>query len=270
MKRPLKKITKLYAIPYFLWILLFVILPVCVLFIESIHKADGGITFAHYQEFFTSKLYLQLTLQSILYSLIITSLTLMLSYPTAYFLQQCKHKDLWLMFIILPTWVNLLLKAYAFMGILAKHGSLNQILQALGLQETSLLFTATGFIIVATYIELPFMIMPIYTALEKIPHELIQASYDLGATKRQTFRHVIWPLSLSGVKSGIQAVFIPTLSLFMLTRLISGNRVMTLGSAIEQHFLVTQDWEMGSTIGIILIGLMFSLMLLTKRDSRET
>ena len=92
---------------------------------------------------------------------------------------------------------------------------------------------------------------------------LISASRDLGASSAETFRRVIFPLSLNGVKSGVQAVFIPSLSLFMLTRLIGGNRVITLGTAIEEHFLVTQNWGMGSTIGVILIVAMFIVMLLT-------
>ena len=118
------------------------------------------------------------------------------------------------------------------------------------------------FLFVATYIEIPFMIMPIFNALEEMNPSLISASRDLGASSAETFRRVIF-LSLNGVKSGVQAVFIPSLSLFMLTRLIGGNRVITLGTAIEEHFLVTQNWGMGSTIGVILIVAMFIVMLLT-------
>src|SRR5699024_1977131 len=108
----------------------------------------------------------------------------------------------------------------------------------------------------------------IYNAIEEMDVSLISASYDLGADRYQTFKKIIFPLSLNGVKSGIQAVFIPSLSLFMLTRLIGGNRVITLGTAIEQHFLVTQNWGMGSTIGVILIIAMFIVMLLTQEKKR--
>ena len=113
------------------------------------------------------------------------------------------------------------------------------------------------------------MIMPIFNALEEMNPSLISASRDLGANSYETFRRVILPLSLNGVKSGVQAVFIPSLSLFMLTRLIGGNRVITLGTAIEQHFLVTQNWGMGSTIGVILIIAMFLVMLLTGEKKKE-
>ena len=132
-----------------------------------------------------------------------------------------------------------------------------------GFGYAQILFTDFSFLFVATYIEIPFMIMPIFNALEEMNPSLISASRDLGASSAETFRRVIFPLSLNGVKSGVQAVFIPSLSLFMLTRLIGGNRVITLGTAIEEHFLVTQNWGMGSTIGVILIVAMFIVMLLT-------
>ncbi|HCS97858.1 MAG TPA: spermidine/putrescine ABC transporter permease, partial [Enterococcus faecalis] len=161
------------------------------------------------------------------------------------------------------TWVNLLLKAYAFIGIFSIHGSINQFMSFMGLGTHQILFTDFSFLFVATYIEIPFMIMPIFNALEEMNPSLISASRDLGASSAETFRRVIFPLSLKRVKSGVQAVFIPSLSLFMLTRLIGGNRVITLGTAIEEHFLVTQNWGMGSTIGVILIVAMFIVMLLT-------
>ena len=138
----------------------------------------------------------------------------------------------------------------------------------IGIGSKQILFTDVSFIFVATYIEIPFMIMPIFNALEEINPSLISASRDLGANGFETFRRVIFPLSLNGVKSGVQAVFIPSLSLFMLTRLIGGNRVITLGTAIEQHFLVTQNWGMGSTIGVILIITMFIIMLLTAEKKK--
>lgn len=108
------------------------------------------------------------------------------------------------------------------------------------------------------------MILPIFNALDDIDTNLINASHDLGGNSFQTFTKVVFPLSLNGVRSGVQSVFIPSLSLFMLTRLIGGNRVITLGTAIEQHFLTTQNWGMGSTIGVILIMAMLVIMWMTK------
>lgn len=192
----------------------------------------------------------------------------MIAYPFAYFLKSTKFRDFWLLLVILPTWINLLLKAYAFIGLLSKEGSIAQFAAFIGLAPDGILFTDAAFILVASYIELPFMILPIYRALESIPNEYVTASMDLGANKWQTFRRVILPLSMDGVIAGIQAVFIPSLSLFLLTRLIGGNKIITLGSAVEQHYLVTQNWGMGSTIGVVLIILMFVIMAITGRMRR--
>ena len=112
------------------------------------------------------------------------------------------------------------------------------------------------------------MILPIFNALEKMNPSLVYASQDLGASNWTTFRRVVFPLTIDGVKAGCQAVFIPALSLFMLTRLIAGNRVITLGTAIEQHFLITEDWGMGSTIAVFLIITMFIIMALTGNRKR--
>lgn len=168
------------------------------------------------------------------------------------------------MLVVLPTWINLLLKAYAFMGIFGQHGGVNAFLSFVGIGPKQILFTDFSFIFVASYIEIPFMILPIFNALDDIDTNLINASHDLGGNGFQTFTKVVFPLSLNGVRSGVQSVFIPSLSLFMLTRLIGGNRVITLGTAIEQHFLTTQNWGMGSTIGVILIMAMLVIMWMTK------
>ena len=259
---------RLYTIPYIFWLLLFVIAPVLLIVYQSFFDTNGAFTLANYQQYLTSGTYLKMTFNSVFYAFLITFFTLLISYPTAYLLTKTKHKQLWLMLIILPTWINLLLKAYAFIGIFSVNDTINHFLEMIGIGNQQILFTDFSFIFVATYIEIPFMIMPIFNALEEINPSLISASRDLGANGVETFRRVIFPLSLNGVKSGVQAVFIPSLSLFMLTRLIGGNRVITLGTAIEQHFLVTQNWGMGSTIGVILIITMFFIMYLTREKKK--
>ena len=156
-----------------------------------------------------------------------------------------------------------MLKAYAFIGIFGAYGAANNFLEWVGIGSRQLLFTDFSFVFVSVYIFIPFMILPIFNALDNLNPSLLYAAKDLGASGWTTFRRVIFPLTIDGVKSGIQVVFIPALSLFMLTRLIAGNRVITLGTAIEQHFLVTQDWGMGSTIAVFLILIMFLFMGLT-------
>lgn len=252
--------------PYVLWLTLFVLAPLLLLIYQSLLNIDGQFTLANIVTYFTSATYLKMTVQSFFFAGLITVVTLLVSYPAAYVLTKTTHKELWRMLLILPTWINILLKAYAFIGILSQSGPVNDYLAAIGIGRQQILFTNFSFILVATYIELPFMMMPIMNAIDDIDPSLTKASHDLGANAWETLRHVIIPLSMNGVRSGIQAVFIPSLSLFMLTRLIGGNRVVTLGTAIEQHFLVTQNWGMGSTIGIVLVILMFFVMKLTNNS----
>lgn len=257
------------SVPYVLWLALFVVIPMVLILYQSFFDIQGNFTLDNYINYFTSGNYLAMTLNSFLYAFLITLATFVVSYPTALFLSRTKNKQLWLSLIILPTWINLLLKAYAFIGLLSQSGTVNQFLGFFGIGPVQILFTDFSFILVAAYIELPFMILPIFNSIEEINPSLLMASHDLGADRWETLRRVIFPLSLGGVRSGFQAVFIPSLSLFMLTRLIGGNRVITLGTAVEQHFLVTQNWGMGSTIGVILILSMVLIMLLTGGRKRK-
>ncbi|ERI11173.1 ABC transporter permease [Aneurinibacillus aneurinilyticus] len=256
------KTRNIYLIPYVLWIVLFVIAPVLLVLYYSFFNVEGQFTFENYEKFFTP-VYLKMTVSSFWYAFLITAFSLLIAYPTAYLLTRTKHKQLWLLLIILPSWINLLLKAYAFLGIFGTYGPANALLEVFGIGTQQILFTDFSFVFVSVYIFIPFMILPIFNSLEELNPSFIDAARDLGASAWTTFRRVVFPLTLDGVKSGCQAVFIPALSLFMITRLIAGNRVITLGTAIEQHFLVTQDWGMGSTIAVFLIIAMAIIMILT-------
>ncbi|MFJ8234530.1 ABC transporter permease [Ureibacillus sp. NPDC094379] len=253
--------------PYFIWIILFVIAPIALIVYYSMLDLDGNFTLNNYKAFFTP-VYLKMTLTSFWYAFLITFFTLLISYPTAFFLTKTKHKHLWLMLIIIPSWINLLLKTYAFIGIFGLYGPLNAVVKVFGFEPQQILFTDFSFIFVSVYIFIPFMIIPIFNALDKLNPTLIYAARDLGASSFTTFRRVVFPLTIAGVKSGIQTTFIPALSLFMITRLIAGNQVITLGTAIEQQFLVSQNWGMGSTIAVFLIIIMFISMLLTGQKSK--
>lgn len=252
-----------FSLPYYLWLALFVVAPLVLIFYQSFQGLNGHFTVQNYVNFAESGVYLKMTFNSVWYAFLITVITLIISYPVAYIIAQFKSRDFWLALIIMPTWINLLLKTYAFIGILGENGSINNFLRFIGVGSHQLLFTDASFMLVAAYIELPFMILPIYNSIVAIRPSLINASLDLGASRWQTFRRVILPLTKNGVFAGIQAVFIPSLSLFMITRLIGGNRVITLGTAIEEHFLTTQNWGMGSTIGVVLVVAMLIVMLLT-------
>ncbi|MFF2752318.1 ABC transporter permease [Psychrobacillus sp. NPDC058041] len=262
-----KNTKSLYLIPYFAWIVLFVIAPIALVTYYSFFDLNGNFSIENYKNFFTS-VYLTLTISSFWYAFLITLFTLLIAYPTAYWLTKTKHKQLWLLLIIIPSWINLLLKTYAFIGIFGLYGPINAFLNVFGIGDKQILFTDFSFIFVSVYIFIPFMILPIFNALDKLNPSLIDASRDLGASSWTTFLKVIFPLTVNGVKAGIQAVFIPSLSLFMITRLIAGNKVITLGTAIEQQFLVTQNWGMGSTIAVFLIIFMVIIMIITGQKDK--
>ncbi|HCW9142809.1 TPA: ABC transporter permease, partial [Staphylococcus aureus] len=211
--------------------------------------------------------YLKMFAYSILYAALITIITLAISYPAAYYITRSKFQNILLMIMIIPTWINLLLKTYAFIGLLSHDGVINQFFHLFNLPSFNLLFTTGAFLVVASYIYIPFMILPIFNSMKAIPNNLLQASSDLGASPFYTFRKVIMPLTKEGVMTGIQVTFIPSLSLFMITRLIAGNKVINIGTAIEEQFLTIQNYGMGSTIAIFLIVFMAFILIITKSSN---
>ncbi len=243
---------RLAKVLYYTWLVIFVLLPILLVIVQSFFDVNGHFSLENYHTFFSS-IYLKMTLNSFLYAVIITFICIVLAYPLAFGLSKLKHAQFWFVLFMIPSWINLLLKTYAFMGILGEHGIISQITQLLTGSSVDLLFTITGFIIVSVYIFLPFAIMPLVNGFLDINHNIIRAGYDLGASSWQVFWRLYLPLTKQALYSAIQIVFIPTLSIFMITRLIAGNRIITLGTAIQEHFLTTGNWGMGSTIGTILI-----------------
>lgn len=262
-----KKTRSFFMIPYVLWMLLFVVFPLLLIVYYSFRDLDGNFTFENYRIFFSST-YVVMTLYSFWYAFLITLICLVISYPLAFVISKSKYKEIILLLIILPTWINILLKTYAFLGLFGEYGTINSFLEYIGIGSQSLLFNSFSFIFVSSYIFLPFMLLPIYNSVSGMNKNLIEASYDLGADFKTTFLKIILPLSVNGVKTGIQVTFIPALSLFMITRLVAGNKIINLGTAIEEHFLVTQNWGIGSTIAVFLIVVMGIIMVLTNTKDK--
>ena len=262
-----KKTRSFFMIPYVLWMLLFVVFPLLLIVYYSFRDLDGNFTFENYKIFFSST-YVVMTLYSFWYAFLITLICLIISYPLAFVISKSKYKEIILLLIILPTWINILLKTYAFLGLFGEYGTVNNVLEYLGIGTQSLLFNSFSFVFVSSYIFLPFMLLPIYNSVTGINKNLIEASYDLGADFKTTFRKIILPLSINGVKTGIQVTFIPALSLFMITRLVAGNKIINLGTAIEEHFIVTQNWGLGSTIAVFLTVVMGIIMIVTNTKDK--
>ena len=262
-----KKTRSFFMIPYVLWMLLFVVFPLLLIVYYSFRDLDGNFTFENYRIFFSST-YVVMTLYSFWYAFLITLICLVISYPLAFVISKSKYKEIILLLIIMPTWINILLKTYAFLGLFGEYGTVNNVLEYLGIGKQSLLFNSFSFLFVSSYIFLPLMLLPIYNSVVGINKNLIEASYDLGADFKTTFRKIILPLSINGVKTGIQVTFIPALSLFMITRLVAGNKIINLGTAIEEHFIVTQNWGLGSTIAVFLTVVMGIIMIVTNTKDK--
>ncbi|MBL7572940.1 ABC transporter permease [Staphylococcus saccharolyticus] len=264
----MRSLNKMLIIPYLLWMVIFIIIPVVLLVYFSFIDVHGHFSLTNYQQILTPR-YFKMFIDSIWYAVLITLITLIVSFPAAYFITYSKYQNILFMVLIIPTWINLLLKTYAFIGLLSHDGIINQTLHVFHLPIFNMLFTSGAFLLVASYIYIPFMILPIFNSMKAIPHNVIQASSDLGASPLSTFRKVVIPLTKEGVMTGIQVTFIPALSLFMITRLIAGNKVINVGTAIEEQFLTIQNYGMGSTIALFLIIFMALILILTKSKSSD-
>lgn len=218
----------LLAYPYIVWSLIFIVTPIIIILgLSFLNTANGETTISlyNYKKIF-NPIYLGIFSHSILLAFISTVICLILGYPVAYIISKynLRKRNMLILLFILPMWMNFLIRTYAWMAILNTNGILNNFLGWFGISPVKFLYTEGAVLLGMVYNFLPFMVIPIYTVLIKLDQNLIDASYDLGATKFQTFKKVIFPLSLPGVISGITMVFMPAVSTFVISRLLGGDR----------------------------------------------
>ena len=199
-----KKTRSLFMIPYVMWMLLFVVFPILLIVYYSFRDINGNFTLSNYQVFFSST-YVLMTLYSFWYAFLITLICLVISYPLAFIISKSKYSELLLLLIILPTWINILLKTYAFLGLFGEYGTINSFLEYIGIGTQSLLFNSFSFVFVSSYIFLPFMLLPIYNSVVGINRNLIEASYD---SKRASNSSSVSPGTMICIASGSK--FSPT------------------------------------------------------------
>jgi spermidine/putrescine transport system permease protein len=201
-------------------------------------------------------------------SVISTLICLILAYPLAIILNSAKMKSnsFIVLILILPMWMNFLLRTIAWQNILEKTGVLNSFLGLFGLPPLSVINTPVAIILGMVYNFLPFMVLPIYNVLIKIDQDIVNAARDLGANSRQTFRKIIFPLSLPGVISGITMVFVPSLTTFVISTILGGSKIVLIGNVIEQQFRLG-NWNTGSGLSLVLmIFILFSMAVISKYD----
>jgi spermidine/putrescine transport system permease protein len=245
------------AYPYIFWMVIFTVVPLILLFYFGLTvKNSSGVVFSlnNFQRF-VEPIYIKVLLRSLILAAESTFLCLVLGYPAAMILADRKisFRNTMLLLMILPMWMNFLVRTYAWLTLLEKKGIINILLSYLGLAPLNLLYNDFAVIMGMVYNFLPFMVLPIYSVLSKMDHRLIEAAEDLGANPIHTFRKVIFPLSLPGVTSGITMVFMPAVTTFVISRLLGGGQYTLIGNLIEQQFLTTGDWNFGSAISIVMI-----------------
>ena len=252
------------AYPYILWIIIFTIIPLGLLFFFSITvTTPTGMIFSldNFRRFL-EPIYLKVLMRSLSLAGISTVLCLVLGYPAAMFLasRDLKHRNTMVLLMVLPMWINFLLRTYAWLPLLERKGLINTILRSVGLPALNLLYNDFAVFLGMVYNFLPFMVLPIYSVLSKIDRNLIEAAEDLGADPVLVFRKIIFPLSLPGVFSGITMVFMPAVTTFVISRLLGGGQFTLIGNLIEQQFLTVGDWNFGSAISIVMMAVILIAM----------
>lgn len=230
-------------------------------------------TLDNFRKFFTDPDFLLVLWRSISIALKTTIICIVIGYPTAYFISRCSDKvrNILILVITLPMWINMLVRTYAWIGILSDGGILQKLFEMLGLGSPQLLYTEGAVLLGMVYNFIPFMILQINTALSKMDKSLLEASADLGANRYQTFWKIVFPLSLPGVISGITLVFLPAVSSFFIPKLLGGGQYFLIGNVIENQFITVGEWNFGSAISVIMaVIMMISMYLVRYVEKRNT
>ena len=257
-----------FAIPYVVWMALFVVTPILLMVVYAFSSVDGGFTL---DNFASMGEYLPVFTRSFKLAIIATLICLFMGYPMAYFMAKegPRFQRVAMALIMLPMWMNFLLRTYAWMSILENNGLINHllgsfgILDTLGVDHVQLIRTQGAVVLGMVYNYLPFMILPIYSVIVKLDHSLLEAARDLGANSLNVFRKVIFPLSIPAIISGVTMVFVPSVSTFAISRLLGGGEELMLGDLIEQQFLGgAYDPYLGAAISMVMMVIVVVCMVL--------
>ena len=266
-----------FAIPYVIWMALFVVAPIIMVVIYAFSDSVGGFTLDNFAKMGT---YTVVFTRSLKLALIATAICVLIGYPVSYKMSKegPRFQRLAMVLIMLPMWMNFLLRTYSWMAILENNGLLNQLFRKIGLIAlynnifgTDISFfrminTQGAVVLGMVYNYLPFMILPIYSVIVKLDHSLIEAARDLGANSFQVFRRVILPLSLPGVLSGITMVFVPSVSTFAISKMLGGGTEMLLGDLIEQQYMGgAYNPQLGAAISLVMMVIVVICMVVMNR-----
>lgn len=258
------------AYPHIVWSVLFIVAPlIFVLYYAlTVENPDGSFSLSPSNlAALGGENYMMVFLRSICFAVIATVICLLLAYPLAYFLSKCRvsSQRMLIMLVMLPMWMNLLIRTYSWMNILETTGIINNFLKMLGLPQAQLLGNSGAVILGMVYNFLPYMILPIYTVMSKIDTRYLEAAADLGCNNAQTMLRVVLPLSGSGIISGITMVFVPSVSTFYISQKMGNGRFEMIGDTIERQFMSNYDYHMGATLSLVLMGMIIICLAIMNR-----
>ena len=259
------------ASPYVVWSVIFIVVPLIMVAYYSFTDESGSFTFDNIAKIVEYN-FLKIFGISILYAFIATVITLLISFPLAYFMTKTKlsTQGTLMLLVMLPMWMNLLIRTYSLSNILERNGIINTLLDSLGFEKVQLINTPGAVILGMIYNFIPYMILPIYSILSKLDTRLLEASSDLGANGRATLFKVIIPLSMPGVVSGITMVFVPSVSTFYISQKLGGIHNELIGDVIEQQFKLNSNYNLGASLSLVLmVMIIISLAVMNKFASED-
>ena len=253
------------AAPYLVWMAIFIVIPLGLIVFFAFTDSNAAFTL---ENILSVGDYSHVLFKSIYLAAVSTVICLIIGYPLAYALTRLPEhsQNFWLMMMMLPMWINFLLRTYAWMTILEDNGLINSFLQAIGLPKQHLIDTQGAVILGMVYNYLPFMILPIYSVIIKLDPSLIEAARDLGANSAMVFRKVILPMSFPGILSGITMVFVPSVSTFAISKMLGGGTELLLGDLIEQQYMGgAYNPQLGAAISLVMMIIVVACMAIMNR-----
>ena len=261
------------AVPYVVWMAIFVVAPLVLVVVYAFTAKDGSFTLANFSNM---NQYLGVFGNSFFLAVVATLICILVGYPLAYLLarENSRIRGAAMMLIMLPMWMNFLLRTYAWMTLLEDNGLINQFFRLLGLlgpEESLHMINTNGAVVLGmVYNFLPFMVLPLYSVMTKIDSRVIEAAQDLGSNGFQVLLRVILPLSVPGILSGITMVFVPAVSTFVITKLLGGSKVLLIGDAIETMFIGQgANYNVGAALSLVLMVLILLCMAMTSFADKD-
>lgn len=257
------KASRWAAAPYLVWMVLFIVVPLGIVVWYALTNSDGQVTLANLTSIGR---YASVFGRSLLLAAEATIICLVLAFPVGYFLSRLRanKQHIMLMLVMLPMWMNFLLRTYAWMGLLSINGPVNAVLGVFGLGPYNMLNTSGAVVLGMVYNYVPYMILPLYTSMTKIDQSIVEAAQDLGASTTKTLFRVLIPMSIPGISTGITMVFVPAVSTFVISRMLGGGSNLLIGDLIEMQFLGNSyNLNVGSAMSLVLMVIVLLCMSFT-------